>query len=167
METHAVASVSAGPYEGEPDGKFKQPSEKIKALAAISLSSKVGYLALRDIIGPDDLQVYSLLNSLPVKSFRDGERVYPRDKQEPLLCYIKRGTVEIYRPSPQGKRRLVKRIGEGILFGEMRMLGQTMLGSEADAKDWAEVVFLTTADSEELIANSRGLAWRLVRQLGP
>lgn len=144
---------------------LKQPSEKIKALAAISLASKIGYLRLSDIVGPEDHSVYSLLDSRPSTSFKNGERIFPSDQARQLLCYLKKGLVDVIRTS-NGQSRLITRLSEGVLFGEMKMLGQTMLGAQAVAAENCEVVFLNAADCEELIANSRGLAWRLARQLG-
>jgi CRP-like cAMP-binding protein len=93
-------------------------SEKTKALSAASLAQKIGYLHLNDFPHTD------ILENLPLRSLSPHRIV--RCNEELLL--IKEGVVEIWHTHHDC---LVKELRAGVLFGEMTLLGQTMLETKA------------------------------------
>jgi CRP-like cAMP-binding protein len=93
-------------------------SEKTKALSAASLAKKIGYLRITD------LPQASILEDLPIQSFSPHRII--RCKEELLL--IKEGRVEIWHTHHD---YMVKELEAGVLFGELSLLGQTMLGTRA------------------------------------
>jgi len=147
---------------------FKGPSEKIRSLAAISLASKIAYLRLRDLVGPDGLEIDSYVSKRAhSRLYREGEYVYPSSDVGSCLFILRRGGVNILRPSSHGRRMFIKSVEPGSVFGEMPSIGQTMLGSEAEAAELSEVAILAASDIEEMFSTFRGLATRLVGHLGP
>jgi CRP/FNR family cyclic AMP-dependent transcriptional regulator len=147
---------------------FKGPSERIRSLAAISLASKIGYLKTSDLAGPDSLEIDEFITDRArVGMYREGEYIFPSDDVKSCLLVLRRGTVSILRPSPGGRRLFIKSVEAGAVFGEMPSIGQSMLGSEAEASSPTEVAILSEADIEEMFQRFRGLAVRLVARLGP
>jgi CRP-like cAMP-binding protein len=86
-------------------------TDKRKRLAAASLAQKIGYLKLE-------------LPDIPAKHFNAHKVIRPDNE----LFVIRKGVVEIWHTQQD---MLVTELGENTLFGEMPLLGQTMLGCQA------------------------------------
>lgn len=93
-------------------------TDRKKALAASALAQKVGYLRAEDLPGS------AIFNTLPTKSFNPHRII--RGKDEMFL--VVHGLVEIWHTRYD---KLVKTMEQGGLFGEMPLLGQSMLGTKA------------------------------------
>ena len=86
-------------------------TDKRKRLAAASLAQKIGYLKLE-------------LPDIPAKHFNAHKVIRPDNE----LFVIRKGVVEIWHTRQD---MLVAELGETCVFGEMSLLGQTMLGCQA------------------------------------
>jgi CRP-like cAMP-binding protein len=86
-------------------------TDKRKRLAAASLAQKIGYLKLE-------------LPDIPAKHFNAHKVIRPDNE----LFVIRKGVVEIWHTQQD---MLVTELGENSVFGEMSLLGQTMLGTQA------------------------------------
>jgi CRP-like cAMP-binding protein len=93
-------------------------SEKTKALSASALAQKIGYLHIIDLPQTDTFE------SLPIRFFNSHRIIRPKDE----LFVIQEGIVEIWHTHHD---YLVKELEAGVLFGELTLLGQTMLGTKA------------------------------------
>jgi CRP-like cAMP-binding protein len=93
-------------------------SERMKELAAVALAQQVGYLRIEDLPGS------AVFDKLPTRSF-NAHRII-RGKNE--LFLVKHGLVEIWHTHYD---KLVKTLEQGALFGEMPLVGQSMLGTRA------------------------------------
>lgn len=148
--------------------RTKGPSEKIRSLAAFSLAPKVGYLNLSDLLGSENHEMQaSIIASLTKKRYRQGDTIYPTNRNEPMLFLVKSGSVNIFRPSLLGQEFPVKRIGPGTLFGEMALLGQSMLGAHAQAAETSEIAFIREEDFERMANAAPEAVLNLMRYLGP
>lgn len=137
-------------------------------MAALSLSGKVGYLKLSDLIGTGNPELETLVTErLPRHTYKTGETIYPTGRNEPSLFLVKSGSVRIFRPSSSGRSYDVKVVEPGTIFGEMPLLGQSMLGSHAEAAEKTEIIFISSVDIEMIAAASPTIALNIVRQLGP
>ena len=95
-------------------------TERMKALAASALAQKVGYLRVEDFPHTD------IFDLLPTESF-DAQRIIGcKDK----LLLIKHGLVEFWH---KRDAKLVKTLTPGALFGELPLVGQSMLRTRAIA----------------------------------
>ena len=101
-------------------------SSQTKALAAFALADKVGYLQVKDF--PDA----SLFDGLPARAY--GPHKVIRCKPNELLL-VTRGVVEVWHKQHD---LLVKQLVTGVLFGEMPLLGQTMIVTHARQKSHGE-----------------------------
>jgi CRP-like cAMP-binding protein len=109
-------------------------SEKTKALSAAALAQKIGYLHINDFPQTD------ILENLPIQSFSPHRIVRCKDE----LMLIKAGAVEIWHTHHD---YLVKELRAGVLFGEMTLLGQTMLGTKAIVGTEGAAVSVMNADA--------------------
>jgi CRP-like cAMP-binding protein len=139
--------------------RFKQGkrrlTEQMKGLAASALANKVGYLQVEDF--PDQ----RLFDDLPAQSY--GPHKVIRCKLDELLL-VRRGLIEVWQTHHD---LLVKRLMIGTLFGEMPLLGQTMVITQAVAGDaGATLAVLDVSRVKELIkANALALAEKLYPRL--
>lgn len=148
--------------------RTKGPSEKIRSLAAISLANKVGYLKLSDLIGQSSRAVEAAIEKMPKRNFKAGETVYPSSSQKaPVACLVRSGRVNIVRTASTGRDFDVKSVEAGTIFGDMPLLGQSMLGARAVAAEPSKVTFISAADFEKLATASPSVAINLARQIGP
>jgi CRP/FNR family transcriptional regulator len=114
-------------------------SDKRKTLSAAALAQKIGYLRI------EDLPHASIFEGLPVQSFSPHRIIRCKDE----LMLIKEGLVEVWHTHQDS---LVKELHPGVLFGEMPLLGQTMLGTKAIvAGQGAKVAVITAATAREWV----------------
>ena len=146
--------------------RTKGPSDKIRSLAAISLASKVGYLKLSDLTG-QDRSAEAAIDKLPKRNFKGGDTVYPTSSKGPVAAVVRSGSVNIVRTSASGRELDVKTVEAGTIFGDMPMLGQSMLGARAVAADAAKVAYISAGDFERIANASPAVALNLARNIGP
>ena len=94
-----------------------------------------------------------------------GQTVYAPGETREALFLLKRGRVEIYRLSEDGKRLLVSTVGPGMAFGDMALTGQRMHGGYAEAVEDCMICVMSRADVEALVSQYPAVAVRLVRML--
>jgi CRP-like cAMP-binding protein len=94
-------------------------TEKRKVLAAKVLARKVGYLKVQDF--PP-----GFFASLPTQSFNAHKVIRPSNE----LFAVENGVVEIWQ---RHHDILIAQLGPGAILGDMALLGQTMLGTQAIA----------------------------------
>ena len=126
-----------------------------KTLVASLLAKRIGYLKV------DDFPDQSLLNELHTRSYTPHRII--RNKGDELFI-VRRGLVEVWHTHHD---ILVKELTIGTLFGEMRLLGQTMITTQAQAGDAGAVVAVMNVEQvKELIAaNTIPLAENLYPRL--
>lgn len=93
-------------------------TDRMKALSAKALAQKIGYLRI------DDLPGTTIFDSLPRLSFNAGRRIRSKDN----LYLVISGSVMI---SHTHHKYFVKELSAGALFGNMPLLGQTLIVTEA------------------------------------
>lgn len=94
-------------------------TEKRKALAASVLAQKIGYLKTQDF--PENF-----FENLPTQTFNAHKVIRPKNQ----LFAIQQGAVELWHTHQD---MFISVLGSGSLFGELSLLGQTMLGCKAIA----------------------------------
>ena len=147
--------------------RTKGPSEKIRSLAAISLANKVGYLKLSDLVGQGSKSAEAAIDKMPKRNFKAGDTVYPTSSKGPVACLVRSGRVNIVRTASTGRDFDVKTVEAGTIFGDMPMLGQSMLGARAVAADASKVTYISAGDFEKLATAAPSVAVNLAREIGP
>ena len=117
-------------------------TERMKTLAASALAQKIGYLRV------DDFPASKILDALPIQTYSPHRII--RIKEEFLI--VQEGAVEIWHTRYD---KLVKVLETGSIFGEMELLGQTMLGTRAiTGKQGATVAVMNVEAAKEWIESN-------------
>ena len=124
-----------------------------KALIDSSLARRIGYLTV------DDFPDQALFDGLPTRPYAPHRII--RCKNDELFI-VTRGLVEVWHIYHD---LLVKKLPQGTLFGEMPLLGQTMVSTQAQASDAGAVV--AVMDVEQVKALIRANALPLAEKLYP
>ena len=115
---------------------------KKQALAASTLAQKIGYLRV------DDFPSASISNTLPTQAYSANRFIRCKDE----LFIVKEGSVEIWHKRYD---KLVSELETGVLFGEMPLLGQTMLGTRAiTGKQGATIAVMNIESAKEWIESN-------------
>jgi CRP-like cAMP-binding protein len=129
--------------------------------------SKVDYLSTIDILqdlSPDELA--RMDRSVTMATCNPGRIFYMPDETGEVLFLLKRGRVQLYRLSPQGKKLVVATLGPGAIFGEMSLVGQGMHNTFAEAVGECTLCVMSRADIERLMREKPQVAFRFVEALG-
>jgi CRP-like cAMP-binding protein len=126
-------------------------SDKIKALASSALAQKVGYLKAQDF-------PTSFFGNLSTQVFNAHRILRPKNE----LFAVQQGVVEIWH---RHNDMLVTELDQGALFGDMPLLGQTMLGCQAIAG--SEGVSVGVMDVELIREWIKTNPLEIFQELGP
>jgi CRP-like cAMP-binding protein len=129
-------------------------TERLKTLSASALAQKIGYLRA------EDFPSSHIFDALPTQSFSPHRIIRCEDK----LCLVTRGLVEVWHTQHD---YLVKKLSTGALFGEMSLLGQTMLVTKAiSGEDGATVAVMGLDEARKwLECNSSMIVERIGHRL--
>lgn len=102
----------------------------------------------------------------PMVTCEPGQIIYGQDDGAEVLFILKRGRVQLYRLSAEGKKLEIATIEHGTFFGEMPLLGQRMHRAFAEAVSECLICVMSRADVERLIARNPQVAVRMLEVLG-
>ncbi|MCI0393889.1 MAG: Crp/Fnr family transcriptional regulator [Chloroflexi bacterium] len=88
----------------------------------------------------------------------------PEDSGE-VLFLLKKGRVQLYRLSLEGKKIVVAFLGPGAIFGEMSLVGQGMYSTYAEAVEECILCVMSRPDVERLMREKPEVALRIVETL--
>jgi CRP-like cAMP-binding protein len=127
-------------------------TEKRKALASAALAQKIGYLKLQDFPRT------TIFDNLPTQAYGPHRLIRPKDE----LLLVRAGKVEIWH---SGHDMMVTELEAGTLFGDMSLLGQTILGCQAIAGPQGATVGLLNTEFTLKWIQSDPLA--ILQEIGP
>jgi len=128
---------------------------------------KLTYLSNIDIFR--DLSVSELAEmdrQLTMSSSPPGKMFYMPEDTGEVLFLLKKGRVQLYRISPNGKKLVVATLGPGAIFGEMSLVGQGMHNTFAESVDECLLCVMSRSDVERLMREKPMVAFRFVEALG-
>ncbi len=94
-----------------------------------------------------------------------GRVFYAPEETGEVLFLLKKGRVQLYRLSPEGKKLVVGELEAGAIFGEMSIMGQGMHNTFAEAVEPCTLCVMSRADVERLILNNPKVALRLMEAM--
>jgi len=130
------------------------------------LEQKIGYLKTIDIF--QDLSKEEMLKmekSVTMSTCKAGKVFFRPDDTAQVLFILKKGRVQFYKISSEGKKLIVSTIGPETVFGEMSILGQELHNTFAEAVDDCLLCVMSRHDVERLILNNPKVAFRLMQLL--
>ena len=130
---------------------------------ALETERKLDYLQMVDIfqdLNKEDMA--EMDRTTTMSTCRRGKIFYqPQDTSE-VLFILKKGRVQLYRLSSEGKKLVVDTIGPGTIFGEMTIIGQGMHNTFAEAADDCLLCVMSRHDVERLILGKPPVALRIM-----
>lgn len=134
---------------------------------AIDVRAKVGYLKTVDIFQDlTDHELEALESSVTKIPCATGKIFYAPEETGEALFILKKGKVQLYRISPDGRKIVTNTLGPGTIFGEMSLIGQGMYDSFAEATQECEVCKMDRADLERLLIERPQVALRIFEVIG-
>jgi CRP-like cAMP-binding protein len=125
---------------------------RLRELSASTIARKIGYLRADDFPNP------GFFDTLPARSFSPHRIISCKDQ----VLIVKRGLVEIWHTHHD---YLVKKLTTGTLFGEMSLLGQTMLVTKAISGEAGATVAVMDVKAAKRWLESDSIP--IVEKLGP
>jgi CRP-like cAMP-binding protein len=128
---------------------------------------KIGYLRQNELfrdLGEPEMQE---LDRITAMTTCEPGRIFcaPGETGE-VLFLLKKGRVQIYRLSPEGKKLVIAILEEGTLFGEMALVGQGMYNTFAEAVEPCTLCAMSRREVEMLIARFPKVGLRLLEIVG-
>jgi len=128
---------------------------------------KLNYLSNIEIfqdLSQDELQ--EMDRQVTMSTCEPGRIFYMPEETGEVLFLLKKGRVQLYRISPNGKKLVVATLGPGTIFGEMSLVGQGMHNTFAEAVDDCLLCVMSRSDVERLMREKPQVAFRFVEALG-
>lgn len=116
------------------------------------VARKLDYLRENELFAPlsSDEQEWLMHNTTMVTCEKGRVFHSPGDPGE-VLFIIKRGKVDLYRLTAEGRKLVITTLGEHTLFGEMGLIGQRMHGCFAEAAEESLLCILSRSDMKALV----------------
>lgn len=136
------------------DGPRQETSLKLDLLSGMDI--------FRDLSQDEMHGIEGMVNMVTCKK---GHIFYRPDEQAEVLFLLKRGKVQVYALTSEGKRLTIETIGPGTFFGEMPLTAQSMHQAFAEAVEDSLICVLSRGDMERLLLEKPQVALRLVSSL--
>ena len=91
-----------------------------------------------------------------------GRVFYGPEEAGEVLFLLKKGRVQLYRLSPEGKKLVVSILEPGAIFGEMSLIGQGMHNTFAEAIEECTLCVMSRLDVEQLLVNKPQVGLRIM-----
>ena len=129
-------------------------SVKLQALSKIEI--------FRDM---SDQEMAEMDRATTMSTCEPGRVFYGPDEKGEVLFLLKKGRVQLYRLSPEGKKLVVAVLDEGAIFGEMSLVGQGMHNTFAEATDECTLCVMSRMDVERIIQGKPQVALRFMESM--
>ena len=129
--------------------------------------SKLYYLAKADVFCDLRLEELKEIADAAMLTTCQTGRIFdsPNEHGE-VLFILKKGHVQLYRMSDEGRKLVIATLGPGTLFGEMALTGMGMHDAFAEATEAALICIFNRSDLEETLMSKPKVAVRLLDFMG-
>jgi CRP/FNR family transcriptional regulator, cyclic AMP receptor protein len=133
----------------------------------VDAENKLGLLREADIFGGlDDEQMQQVEKMTVMSHCRRGRLIYAPEETPEALFLLKKGKVNVYQLTPDGRKLITAVITPGTLFGNMAFTGSRLGDSFAEALEDSVLCVMSRADLEHLITMYPVIGIRLLDILG-
>ncbi len=130
-------------------------------------SEKIGYLRSNELFRDlNEKEMEELDRVTSMTTCERGRIFYTPGETGEVLFLLKKGHVQIYRLSPDGKKLVIAILEPGTLFGEMALIGQGMYNTFAEAVEPCTLCAMSRRDVEWLVAKFPKVGIRLLEIIG-
>jgi CRP-like cAMP-binding protein len=122
-------------------------------------TQKIDYLRNVDVFQSlSKAEMQEIDRTTTMSTCRRGKIFFQPEDTSEVLFILKKGQVQLYRLSPEGKKLVVATIGPGTIFGEMAIIGQGMHNTFAEAVNDCLLCVMSRHDVERLILSKPAVA---------
>ncbi|MGF1647066.1 MAG: Crp/Fnr family transcriptional regulator [Kineosporiaceae bacterium] len=118
---------------------------------------------LRDL---DRRERASIAARAPMRALPRGSLVWSPARGAEVLYIVKSGRVRLVRSAPDGRTLTLAVLGPGALFGQLRLLGQDMGRSSAEALDDVVLCSMNEVEVRSMLLSDVRIAARITEGLG-
>jgi len=115
--------------------------------------------------GVEPAAMESIAGKLPMATCRPGQVIYQPGETGEALFILKAGHVRLYRIAADGRKLVLATVGPGTAFGDMSVLGQSMVGSFAEAIEDSTICIMSRVDIEQIVLEHPQVGIRMVELL--
>ncbi len=134
--------------------------------AELSAAEKRTLLAANELFQNLDDDVLAEVEAMTnVSTCSAGQTIFEPGRGGEVLFFLKKGHVQIYRLTPDGKKLIVSDVKAGTFFGEMSLLGQAMSGGFAEATQDSLICAMSRTDVLQLLQSHPAIAERVITHL--
>jgi CRP-like cAMP-binding protein len=127
---------------------------KLKALSAIEIFQDLSEKEFQEVD-----------QATKMSTCEPGRVFYTPEETGEVLFLLKKGRVQLYRLSPDGKKLVMAELERGSVFGEMSLVGQGMHNTFAEAVEDCTLCVMSRADVERLIITKPKVAMRIMQSM--
>ncbi len=113
---------------------------------------------------PDEMVLVESMTR--VQDFTKRSILYTPGETGEALFLLRKGAVQIYRLSPEGRKLVIAHLLPYSFFGEMSCIGQGMYDAFAEATEDSVVITMNCADLERLLISKPQVALRILEAFG-
>jgi CRP/FNR family cyclic AMP-dependent transcriptional regulator len=151
---------------GRGPGRPTAPVNDQNAAVIGDAAAKLGYLLETEVFASlSEPERAWLMESTTMVTCERGRVFYAPDEVGEVVFILKRGRVDLFRLSPDGRKLVVATMGPHTIFGEMGLIGQGMYGCFAEAAEDCLLCVLSRADLQALIRRNPDVGLRLLAEL--
>lgn len=132
-------------------GKHGEAQRKLEYLAAVDI--------FRDL---QPVEIEEINRATAMVTCQAGKLFYSPNESGEVLFILKKGRVQIYRMSSEGRKLALGTLEAGTVFGEMGLLGQGMYDAYAEAIEDSLLCVMNRRDVEKLLLGKPKVAIRLL-----
>jgi CRP/FNR family transcriptional regulator, cyclic AMP receptor protein len=128
---------------------------------------KLHYLSTVDLfrdLSPEDMEEIRKITTM--KTCPAGTIFYSPNEPGEILFILKKGRVQLYWMSEEGKRVVLGYVGPHTMFGEMALTGQGLYDAFAEAVEESLICVMNRRDLEKLVTSKPLVAIRLLDLMG-
>ncbi len=128
---------------------------------------KIGYLRSNELfrdLNEKDMAQLDRITSMT--TCERGRIFYAPGETGEVLFLLKKGRVQIYRLSPEGKKLVIAALEPETLFGEMALIGQGMYNTFAEAVEPCTLCAMSRRDVETLLGKFPSVGFHLLEIMG-
>lgn len=113
---------------------------------------------------PEEMVLVESMTTL--QSFPKRRILYTPGETGEALFLLRKGAIQIYRLSPEGRKLVIAHLLPYSFFGEMSCIGQGMYDAFAEATEDSLVITMNCADLERLLMSKPQVALRILEAFG-
>jgi CRP-like cAMP-binding protein len=145
----------------------RRPAALAEVTGGSELAAKIGYLSSIEIFADlSEQRLQWIKETTTMFTCPRGAIISEPGETGEVLFLLKRGLVQLYELSPEGKKLVVGTLAPGAFFGDMPLLGQAMCGTFAEAARDCLICAMGQGDVEALLLAEPLVALRTLNVIG-